>query len=235
MYTGSFLQSTSETLSKREELAMAEQTNALLSAVPSTTGTTCTIIHPLQKLVAVAKLRIYGDSARIYYRDLHEKMGHPSVKQMIAAVRAEHPAWKGCLLTEGQIRRYSKELPCPACILAKTKPRTPINEPDPADFPTSEGGKRSGNAEPDEILSLDPVGIINSAASNGHKYFWIVKDLATGSGTNRLILRFLCCAMLLCLSRAIMLRFYTGKLRYRKGVNVSVILLLYFSDSIFLR
>ena len=66
MYTGSFLQSTSDTLSKREELAMAEQTNALLSAVPSTTGTTCTIIHPLQKLVAAAKLRIYGDSARIY-------------------------------------------------------------------------------------------------------------------------------------------------------------------------
>jgi hypothetical protein len=98
---------------------------------------------------------------------------------MISALRGNHPAWKNCLLTEGQIRRFY-QLKCPHCILAKSTKKTPVNVPDPPDFLTSEGDNRSGTARPGEILSLDPVGIINPAASNGHKYFWLVKDVCTG-------------------------------------------------------
>ena len=58
MYTGSFLQTTNETLRHREETATAEQANALLSSVPLAIGSSCTTVHPLLHLVAVAKLRI---------------------------------------------------------------------------------------------------------------------------------------------------------------------------------
>ena len=133
-------------------------------------------------MVAVAKFRIYGEAARLYYHDLHVQKGHPSLKTMINAIRGNKPAWKNCLLTEGQIRRFYHEPSCPYCILTKTNKRTPINVPDPPDFDSSEGVgvHRSSHALPGEILSMDPVGIINPAASNGHKYFWLIKDVATG-------------------------------------------------------
>ena len=138
-------------------------------------------VEPKPEVIPICKMRrVYGESARSVFLDLHNRMGHPPCKAMLAAISGNDSAWKNCPLTEGQIRRFYKEIKCPHCILAKSNRITPVNVHDPEDFSVSEGDKRSGQALPGEIISLDPVGIINPVASNGHKYFWLVKDVATG-------------------------------------------------------
>ncbi len=100
---------------------------------------------------------------------LHERMGHASLKNMIMAIEGDNPSWLHCDLSVKDIRHVMQTYKCPHCILGKkNKPPIPLSSGDRVDV------------APGEIISGDIVGKIQPATTEGHCYYFLFVDVATG-------------------------------------------------------
>ena len=124
--------------------------------------------------------KLQGSDVLARYIDIHERSGHASTKNMCRAINSG--TWLNVGLTDGQVRRASKQYKCPHCILAKSNALSvPINEILPSDEFQDVGFNNSKFCSPGEIISIDPVGPITPLASTSkYKYFYLAKDVATG-------------------------------------------------------
>jgi Reverse transcriptase (RNA-dependent DNA polymerase) len=102
--------------------------------------------------------------------DLHNRMGHAAQEVMCKAVDPSEGAWSHSDLTPSQIRRVMKQEPCLVCWLAKRN-KSPIPEA---------SGDRRDTVLPGEILSSDIIGKINPPTRDGHCWFFLFADVATG-------------------------------------------------------
>ena len=110
------------------------------------------------------------------YIELHERLGHCNVDSMCAAVSGANPVWSGSQLSAAQIRKASACHTCIPCLLAKRRRKSvPTNVKINESFQLDSSTAGIGN-----ILSMDPVGIINPASADGYKYFFLVKDIKSG-------------------------------------------------------
>jgi len=97
---------------------------------------------------------------------LHRRMGHPSMKSMITAVKAG--LWLGCGVLVGDIESVMKDHPCIACILeGQNKSRAQYSNTDPMSTPIG------------HTLSGDIIGPITHTARDGSRYFYLFVDRAT--------------------------------------------------------
>ena len=114
---------------------------------------------------------------------LHEIMGHAEPRAMAKAVSGDDPTWRNSSITAKQILRCSKLYVCPHCILSKRN-ALPLPVNIRSEFDNEEGAElTSKNARPGEIISMDPVGPITPASSEGYDYFYLFKDVASGFNT----------------------------------------------------
>jgi Reverse transcriptase (RNA-dependent DNA polymerase) len=128
---------------------------------------------------AMKSRRLTGESVMETFKNLHEAMGHPSLKQFIHAISGDKPTWRNCPLTDGQVRRCYKNLHCPMCVLSKRRRVVPVND-DTAYVDEDKQWKSSASCKPGNIISLDPSGPINPLTSEGFSWMWLAKDVATG-------------------------------------------------------
>ena len=97
---------------------------------------------------------------------LHRRMGHPSTKTMIAAVKAG--AWVGCNVTARDIKLVMEANQCPVCIMGKrNKIKIHNSITDPKSVPIA------------SLISGDIVGPITPTARDGSKYFFLFVDRRT--------------------------------------------------------
>ena len=99
---------------------------------------------------------------------------------MIKAIEGNNPAWRNTSLTADQIRLCAKRYQCPACLLARRRKEVFKNIKTDIDYDSNLSALNSANAQPGDIISMDPVGPIYPADSQGRKYFYAFKDIATG-------------------------------------------------------
>lgn len=97
---------------------------------------------------------------------LHQRMGHPSCKTMVAAIKAG--TWINVGVSFQDVEDVMKETPCTICDLAKSN-RSPIS-PSTTDPRTIEIGA---------VISGDVVGKISPLARDGSQYFYLFVDRRT--------------------------------------------------------
>ena len=115
-----------------------------------------------------------GKSKLERYISLHERSCHQSADTLIKALEADPPCWIRSGITAQEIREVAKKYTCVPCVLAKRRSKSvAFNLVDPDGF---SGGINSKNAEPGQIISMDPVGPISPKSIGGFSLMWVVYD-----------------------------------------------------------
>ena len=112
------------------------------------------------------------ESIRETVINLHNTMGHPSVKVMCHAISGNSPTWKlpkHSRITPAQVRKVFKSYTCLHCVLAKRNLDGP-----------GEQSEDTSALSPGELISADPVGKISPPTRYGHQWLFLFKDMATG-------------------------------------------------------
>ena len=112
------------------------------------------------------------ESIRDTVINLHNTMGHPSVKVMCHAISGNTPTWKlpkHSQITPAQVRKVFKHYTCLHCVLAKRNLDGP-----------GEQSEDTSALSPGELISADPVGKISPPTRYGHQWLFLFKDMATG-------------------------------------------------------
>jgi hypothetical protein len=111
------------------------------------------------------------------YISLHERSCHQPPDVLIKAIEGESPRWIRSGITAEEIRSVGKNYTCVPCILSKRKKKSvSFNLEDPEGFYP---GLNSKNAEPGNIISIDPVGPISPKSISGYTIMWIVIDITS--------------------------------------------------------
>ena len=112
------------------------------------------------------------ESVRETVINLHNIMGHPSVKVMCHAISGNSPTWKlpkHSQISPAQVRKVFKTYTCLHCVLAKRNLDGPGEQSEDTSLLT-----------PGELISADPVGKISPPTRHGHQWLFLFKDMATG-------------------------------------------------------
>jgi len=131
--------------------------------------------QPRRTLSYSARLQRFDINLRDRVYELHNRMNHPSVDAMCAAVEPGEddtgPAWTNSNLTPAEIRRVFNDEPCLICALSKR------NLDGPAQVKPED--KRVWG--PGECLCADPVPLISPAAINCAISFFAFTCMGTGN------------------------------------------------------